>query len=479
VAGEISGILSKDRIEQLAPDQASLSAALKLQKPASWPVLACGDDGQLIWGECKGSGATPYRVIVVPVDGGYKCTCPSRKFPCKHVLALQLMACDAPASFKPASVPEWAREWQARRRPAKAHPAAEPGSPSRSGASLATAAAEQAEEKAVDPKAAARTEAQRQRLRQGREAAVLAGLDELDRWIVDQLSLGLAGFSQRATQSTRALGARLVDSKAQGLANRVELLAADLFRTPEPLRDGLLLERLAGLVLISFAYRKQAMLAAPLREDVRRVVGWTKRREDLLNDGDAPRATSSWEVVAVTSAVQPDKLRRVDTWLLDLKPPAEEVRMALLTDFAPASSGTVGAALVAGEVIDAEIVFYPSAAPLRGLLNTWSSRAAGPAWPALPAGLEAGFAAYESALTRQPWLDAWPLAMADMRVVSLSADRLALADARGQLLPLDGRQTSEVLPLLGLNSISPVVLWDGCMATLLAADTEIGRWHKS
>jgi hypothetical protein len=153
--------------------------------------------------------------------------------------------------------------------------------------------------------------------------------------------------------------------------------------------------------------------------------------------------------------------------------------MALLTDYGPASSGTVGAALIAGEVIDAEIVFYPSAAPLRGLLNTWSPGAACHAWPALPTGLDAGLAAYESALTRQPWMDTWPMAMADLRVVSLSADGLALADASGQLLPLDGGQTSEVLPLLGLNSISPIVLWDGCMATMLAADTEIGRWYKS
>ncbi len=55
----------------------------------------------------------------------------------------------------------------------------------------------------ADPKAAARAEAQRQRLKAEREATVLAGLDDLDRWVVDQINLGLAGFAQRAGQSTR------------------------------------------------------------------------------------------------------------------------------------------------------------------------------------------------------------------------------------------------------------------------------------
>jgi hypothetical protein len=77
------------------------------------------------------------------------------------------------------------------------------------------------EEKPADPKALARAEAQRQRLREERQASVLAGLDDLDRWIADQLNLGLAGFASRAAQSAKTLSTRLVDAKAQGLAGRI------------------------------------------------------------------------------------------------------------------------------------------------------------------------------------------------------------------------------------------------------------------
>src|SRR5882672_10500901 len=114
--------LTRDKIEGLAPDQASLAAALKLVKPATWPVLAASADTSLLWGECQGSGSTPYRVVVSPEDTGYKCTCPSRKFPCKHVLAVLWLRVDKPDRFESASPPPWVEEWSARRRPGGGRP---------------------------------------------------------------------------------------------------------------------------------------------------------------------------------------------------------------------------------------------------------------------------------------------------------------------------------------------------------------------
>src|SRR5262252_7986079 len=104
------------KIEEMAPDQASLAAAAKLKKPALWPLLAC-DAAGLIWGECQGSGASPYRVIFSEADLGYKCTCPSRKFPCKHTLALMWIRADRVLPFKTEAAPAWVGDWLARRRP--------------------------------------------------------------------------------------------------------------------------------------------------------------------------------------------------------------------------------------------------------------------------------------------------------------------------------------------------------------------------
>jgi hypothetical protein len=38
---------------------------------------------RLIWGQCQGTGAHPYRVAADIEDGGSKCTCPSSKTPSK------------------------------------------------------------------------------------------------------------------------------------------------------------------------------------------------------------------------------------------------------------------------------------------------------------------------------------------------------------------------------------------------------------
>src|SRR5215469_9145826 len=114
--------VSLEKIEAIAPDQASLVAARKLVKPGGWSGLSADNSG-LIWGECQGSGASPYRVVASEIDAGYKCTCPSRKFPCKHSLALMWMRAEGKISFESAPVPEWVKDWLSRRRGSSSAPA--------------------------------------------------------------------------------------------------------------------------------------------------------------------------------------------------------------------------------------------------------------------------------------------------------------------------------------------------------------------
>ena len=227
----------------------------------------------------------------------------------------------------------------------------------------------------------ARAEAQRQRLKEEREVTILAGLDELERWIVDQLNLGLAGFAQRAAHSAKTLSTRLVDAKAPGLANRLDMLSADVFRVPEQMRGDLVFERLAALALICSAYRNQERLPPALKADVRRTTGWAVKREELLADTEALRVSSDWIVAATLSEVQPDKLRRIETWLLNATPAGEAPRVALLIDFVPVSSGPAGSPFTAGETLSGEVVFYPSAAPLRAQLATRAPASPTIAWP--------------------------------------------------------------------------------------------------
>jgi len=457
------------KIEELAPDQASLSAAAKLKKPGPWSLLGCDDAAGLIWGECQGSGSSPYRVICSEADYGTKCTCPSRKFPCKHALALMWMRADR-VSFTPGPFPDWVGDWLARRRPGAAAPKKAAEKEKASAANI-----EAAEPAVEDPKAAARAAAQRERNRAEREAAILAGLDELDTWISDALQAGLASFLPAAAERCRKIVQRLVDAKAPGLAGMVERLPADVLSAPEPARTDRLIERLAQLHLVSSAYRRQDRLPEPVKADIRQLVGWPVTREALLADADALRVRDRWMVVSTIAEVQADKLRRTETWLSRLGEGAP--RFAVLIDFAPVSLGKVGATYSIGEVFEAELVYFRSPAPLRAIIaeQTGPTVAGGP-WPRPSDDVAGAVARLNETLAARPWSGEMPFAAHGARIVASGAS-LWLTDAAGATgLPVRADEDDLALPLTGFDSIDVFGRWDGHVLSLGLAETPLGRW---
>ena len=77
---------STEQVTALAPDKQVATAGLKLALPATWSDT--GVHGALVWGSASGSGKRPYRVCVDLSGPAFKCSCPSRKFPCKHAVGL-------------------------------------------------------------------------------------------------------------------------------------------------------------------------------------------------------------------------------------------------------------------------------------------------------------------------------------------------------------------------------------------------------
>src|SRR5919198_1153910 len=108
---------SRDQVLALAPDAASRQTAERVATPGLWsdPVSYTGEDVAGVWGSCKGSGARPYRACVDLSGPAYRCTCPSRKFPCKHALALLLLWSEGGVWDAPA-LAGWVAEWVEQRR---------------------------------------------------------------------------------------------------------------------------------------------------------------------------------------------------------------------------------------------------------------------------------------------------------------------------------------------------------------------------
>lgn len=129
--------------------------------------------------------------------------------------------------------------------------------------------------------------------------------------------------------------------------------------------------------------------------------------------------------------------------------------------------------------MEGTIVFYASPVPLRGLIAAITvAPQACAADIALPdASLSAALLEYERALCAKPWLGSWPIAFRNARL-RRSGELLFLCAREDAAvgLPLAPAQATLALPLLAMESIDGIGLWDGSSFRLCMAQTGLGRW---
>ena len=418
----------------LAPDAAGAKAGQALASPRPWSEL--GQDEGAVWGLCQGSGKKPYQTQVDLSEPAFRCSCPSRKFPCKHALGLLLLrAADDAAVPRAAARPGWVEEWQSSR------------------GQRAGRAAARKERAATPPDPAAQAKRAAQR-----DERVARGAEELRRWLADLVRRGLADAQRQPWRFWDEAAARMVDAQAGGLASRVRRVGAAVAAGDAWAER--MLEQAALLQLLLEAHARLDELPPPLRDDVRQLVGWTVATEDVLA-GD--RVRDDWAVVGQVTS-EDDRLRSQRTWLRGL----ETGRDALVLAYAPA--GQVldpGAAF--GTVVDASLAFYPGVAPLRAIVAERHGRPR--ALERLPGydAVDDALAARARTLALNPWLDRFPAALRDVVPVR----EAALADANGATLPLAaGFDRRPLVALSGGHPIDVFAELDGDELTPLAAAAE-------
>ncbi|WP_425830442.1 SWIM zinc finger family protein [Streptomyces fractus] len=434
-----------DQVLALAPDAASRKAGSRLGGPGPWSGTGSSagaedSDEGAVWGLCKGSGSKPYQTVVDIGGGGsgaagpgYKCSCPSRKFPCKHALGLLLLWAggdtQVPAGQSP---PEWAEPWLAGRRKR-----ADSRQPAASAAGPGSAPA--------DPEAA-RRRAER------RAQRITAGATELEQRLADLLRGGLAQAEQSGYGLWEETAARMVDAQAPGLAARVRELGAIPASGPGwPVR---LLEACALLHLLDQGWLRRDALPDDLAATVRSRVGLpASDREPPLRD--------RWLVLSQYDTADGHlTTRRI--WLHGTR----SARTVLLLSYGAAGRAPA-LALPPGRTLDAAVSAYPGAGTLRAELGEQFTSPEVMPDAICPSGVDvtAGLAAYGAALAADPWLESWPVTLAEVIPTRTPDGHWQLADSEGKsALPLTAHAAASpgLWRLVAVSGGTPVPVFGEC-----------------
>jgi hypothetical protein len=405
-----------EQIAAVAPSSKSVAAAEPLASVSRWSAL--GSDERAVWGRCRGSGAEPYDTTVDHVEVAWRCTCPSRKLPCKHVLALLLLWVrgGVPDASRPESVASWIsrRDQRSAADPVVGGAEAEaespgPGTPGEADVSPADVPSP------IDRGALDRS-------RNERVARMMEGLTELDRWLEDRMRTGLADPSLARYHTWDQLAARLVDARAGALANRVRRLAGLVGASPDWHAE--VLAELGTLHLLAQAGRRLPELPGPLADAVATASGWQVRQADVL--AGVPD-TDEW-FVAGRSDVREDRIEVRRLWLRG----TETGRWAMLLSFA-AYQQSLDDSFSVGTIVHADLHRYPGGS-LRALAGR---RYADPLPFVRPVAGTIAEACEQigTAVADQPWLERYPATL--LAGPSVLDGRWVLTDPTGSL-PLQG-----------------------------------------
>lgn len=407
----------------VAPDAASLAAARKLA--GSWSHA--GNKGLALWGLCQGSGSKPYQAVVDLRGPAYKCSCPSRKFPCKHALGLLVEWSEGrvPSAAEPA---DFAAEWLLRREE-KAESTGESG--------------DEAPKKAPDPATA-----------QKRADRVASGLAELDLWITDQIRSGLAAMDT-SWAGFDAIAARMVDAQAPGIAGTLRALAGTVASTenwPEKVLD-----ELARLHLLVTAHQKLSELPEELVHSVKAHVGYPVSTDSVM---ESTPVQENWMVLG-SGITEEKRLFTRTVWMRG----RTSRRWAMLLDFSHGAPNFSTEAPPVGFLVDADLHFYPGAAALRARLGATHSEPQ--PFTTLPSGsIDAALQEFTDALAADPWLRSWPAVISSV-VPSFVDGAWFLVDESGAALRAEG--DSDLLwKLLGISGGYPVAVCGTWNAQALA-----------
>ncbi len=427
-----------EQVLELAPDSAAAKAGRDLSTPGKWKNLGKSADGLAIWGQCQGSGSSPYQTRADLNGPAFKCSCPSRKFPCKHSLALMMLYVAQGELFGQAEIPSWVADWLATR-----------GSK-----------AKRKDDVERTPEQLEELLQSKDKRKQDRLSKIQAGIEELELFVIDLMRQGIGSVKKQPFAFWKNRAARLVDAQAPGLARLVSECAEICARTSD--WENALIDKLSTINLICRTFLKIDQLSPELKADVLTAIGINQSQEELLA-GAGHSVDDFWLVVGQYNYTQ-DRLRVQKSWLWGKKG-----QSALVLSFAHGNA-PFDVMLIAGIFYQAELVFYQGSLKQRALIKTKNSE------PAMAPYLEGSSVSlalnsYAEALAKTPWLDTMPLLLQKVIPHKTKDGKWWLIDQEKAGLPLFARDEVgwQLTSYSGGEPLSLFGEWDGTTLKPLSA----------
>lgn len=426
--------LTEEQILNLAPDESSKKSGRDLANPAKW--VSKGVSEKALWGECQGSGSKPYQTQIDLTDLAFKCSCPSRKFPCKHGLGLFLFYARQKNSFANGTEPAWVAEWLNKRSEKQEKKAAAK------------------DDKPVDEDA-------KEKRQQARTTKVADGITELQLWIKDIVRNGLLNMPDKGPAWFANTAKRMVDAQAPGLANLVTQLGDTSFYA-----DGWqnqFLRQLLNMYLLSKGFQHIEHLDEPMQQEIKTWIGFAQNQEALR---EQTGIMDTWLVLAKQSS-EADNITTERYWLYG----TNSHQYALILQFIVRNGFAANQlSIVPGQFIQAELVYFPSVNPLRALVKRQINAApvatyrCAANWEEV-ANAETELVSSMPVQSDRPWLvqqlrpvqerGAWWLADKDNHIMSLRCAQPIL----WQLLALSGGEAAD-LAVIGRQGVyAPAGIW--------------------
>ena len=449
-----------EQVLLLAPDRAAAAAASTAADPGAWSLAGCDD--QAVWGQYVATSAEPYEVVVDLDAPAFRCTCPSRKVPCKHCLGLLLML--AQQHVAPAKRLPFAQQWLQRR---DRHPTANAADTALDvqGAGDDEVAVEADASGVRTSTRTGRADPGREQRRLDRAERMRAGLLELDRWLADRVRHGLTDPELADPTTWERVAARLVDAQCGGLANRVKRVATRVGEHARWHED--VLEELAVLHALAHGALRTSTLPPDLADGVHATAGLTIAKDDVL--AGVP-STAHWLVVG-ESRTREDTITVQRTWLASQAPGADGrpvTTWAMVLAFG-AFGREVTTEHHVGTELHADVHWYPGGIALRALVGRVhegpAAAVARDAHTVAEAVAAAGWA-----MAAEPWLERFPvLVCATPRPVGNG--RWTLADHTGampivpgfwrlaELVAMSGGRDLVVMGELAADGVLPLTVW--------------------